>query len=82
MRKTEVYSMDIDQKLKSTYLKSKILELEKDFKNQICSEKFDLIFVLWNWFVPYEIDFCERKQIPTKARPCQMNSDYLELHKK
>ena len=29
--------MDIEQKLKSTVLKSKILELEKDFKNQICS---------------------------------------------
>ena len=32
--------------------------------------------------LPYENDFNERKQIPTKARPSQMNSEYLELCKK
>ncbi|XP_070002857.1 uncharacterized protein [Nicotiana sylvestris] len=31
--------------------------------------------------LPYEEDFSE-DNIPTKARPCQMNSDYLELCKK
>ncbi|XP_071686784.1 uncharacterized protein [Rutidosis leptorrhynchoides] len=31
--------------------------------------------------LPYEDDFDE-KQIPTKARPCQMNSEYLQLCKR
>ena len=63
--------MDIEQKLKSTVLKSKILELEKNFKNQICSNHPN---VFWNRkqhivSLPYETDFCEKKQILTKARP-------------
>ena len=32
--------------------------------------------------LPYENNFNERKQIPTKVRPNQTNSDYLEFCKK
>ena len=82
--KTEVYSLDIENKLKSKVLKSKILDLEKDFKKQICSNHPNAFWDRKQHIVslPYENDFNERKQIPTKARPSQMNSEYLELCKK
>ena len=58
--------------------------METEFKNEICSSHPN---AFWNRKqhivpLPYENDFNERKQILTKAKPSQMDSEYLELCKK
>ncbi|KAG5611978.1 hypothetical protein H5410_023259 [Solanum commersonii] len=61
----------------------KIAILENQFSLDICGDHPN---AFWNKKkhvvnLPYEDGFDENN-IPTKARPCQMNSEYLELYKK
>ena len=61
-------------------IKSRISDFQKQVKNEVCS---DLPNAFWDRKqhivdLPYENDFDER-QIPTKARPIQMN-ETLEKH--
>ena len=61
----------------------KISDIEKIFKDKVCS---DLPNAFWDRkkhvvFLPYEPGFDERN-IPTKARPTQMNFELLEFCKK
>jgi hypothetical protein len=79
----EIQIMDINQKLQSPGLQEKIKEIENQFLKEVCS---DLPNAFWDRkrhivSLPYNQDFNE-KHIPTKARPSQMKSDYLELCKK
>lgn len=81
--KNEICSLTINETLQ----KPKLLEKIKFLKNQlsilICGDHPN---AFWQrkqniFSLPYENDFQEGN-IPTKARPCQMNSDYLELYQK
>ena len=73
----------IEEQLKSLLLKQKIVNFENKIKNEICA---DLPNAFWHRkqhiiSLPYESDFNERN-IPTKARPIQMNQELLEYCKK
>ena len=64
-------------------IQKKILDLEQIIKNKIYA---DLPNAFWERkqhiiTLPYEKDFNE-KQIPTKARPTQINAELLEYCKK
>ena len=72
----EVSYLRIEKQLQSPNIQKKILDLEQIIKNKICA---DLPNALWERkqhiiTLPYENDFNE-KQIPTKARPTQMNAE-------
>ena len=79
----EISFKRIDEQLQKPSLQTRILDLEKNFKSQICS---DLPTAFWERkkhvvSLPYEPGFDERN-IPTKARPTQMNFELLEFCKK
>ena len=79
----EIKYQQIEQQLHDPQMISKIKNLETELLNQVCSE---LPNALWERKkhiveIPYEKDFNE-KQIPTKARPIQMNQELLEHCKK
>jgi hypothetical protein len=66
----------IEEQLESSLLKQRIVNFENKIKNEICA---DLPNALWHRkqhivSLPYESDFNERN-IPTKARPIQMNQE-------
>jgi len=78
----EVSYLRIEEQLQNPNIQSKILEIEQVIKQKICA---DLPNALWERkqhinTLPYEKDFNE-KQIPTKARPTQMNVELLEYCK-
>uniref|UniRef100_A0A3Q7GK02 CCHC-type domain-containing protein n=1 Tax=Solanum lycopersicum TaxID=4081 RepID=A0A3Q7GK02_SOLLC len=66
--------------LQNPKLQDKIEYLKNQFSLQICGDHPNVFWERKKYIVslPYEEDFSE-DYIPTKARPCQMNSDYLEL---
>ena len=79
----EAHILQLEHQLASPSISVKIKEIEKDFQNTICS---DIPNAFWERkrhivSLPYKPEFDERNQIPTKARPSQMNSEYLEMCK-
>jgi hypothetical protein len=73
----------IEEQLESPLLKQRIENFENKIKNEICA---NLPNAFWHRkqhiiSLPYESDFNERN-IPTKARPIQMNQELLEYCKK
>jgi hypothetical protein len=73
----------IEEQLESPLLKQRIENFENKVKNEICA---NLPNAFWHRkqhiiSLPYESDFNERN-IPTKARPIQMNQELLEYCKK
>ena len=78
--KSEVLLQKTSETLNSKEIKEKISNLNKLFEKEFCS---DLPTAFWNRKqhivdLPYDENFLE-KEIPTKARPIQMNSE-LEKH--
>ena len=81
--KEEVSYLRIEEKLQNPTLQRQIFDLEQVIKQKICA---DLPNAFWERkqhiiTLPYEKGFNE-KQIPTKARPTQMNAELLEYCKK
>ena len=75
--------MDISRRLQSPNVQIKIKEIESQFITNVCS---DIPNDFWERkqhivSLPYKSKFDKRTQIPTKACPSQMNSEYLELCK-
>jgi hypothetical protein len=73
----------IEEQLEFPLLKQRIENFENKIKNEICA---NLPNAFWHRkqhiiSLPYESDFNERN-IPTKARPIQMNQELLEYCKK
>lgn len=73
--KEEINFLTIEEKLSNPKLKRKIDHINNKFSLEICSDHPN---AFWNRkkhvvSLPYEEDFSD-KNIPTKARPCQMNS--------
>ncbi|KAL7137833.1 hypothetical protein ABFS83_10G120400 [Erythranthe nasuta] len=81
--KQEISILNIDGTLQNLKLQDKIKLLNNKFSLQICNDHPNAFSDRKKHIVllPNEDNFDERK-IPTKARPCQMNKDYLELCKK
>ena len=81
--KQEINILKIEERLKNPKLQDKIKLVQNQFSLQICNDHPNAFWDRKKHIVslPYEDDFNE-SQIPTKARPCQMNSEYLELCKK
>jgi hypothetical protein len=81
--KEDISLLNISEQLESYEVKKKIKSLEQEFITEICN---DLPNAFWDRkkhvvSLPYIDDFNE-SQIPTRARPAQMNNDYLSLCKK
>ena len=81
--KMKLFVKKIEERLQQSSIQKKIYELYELFKNEVCS---DLPNAFWQRkkhiiSLPYEKDFSE-KNIPTKARPIQMNKELLEFCKK
>ncbi|KAG5580005.1 hypothetical protein H5410_050632 [Solanum commersonii] len=79
----EIFSMNIFDTLKSAKVQEKIKLISEKMAIDICA---DHPSVFWNQkkhivTLPYEDDFFE-ENIPTKSRPCQMNTELFELYKK
>lgn len=81
--KEEINIHTIEDTLKNPKLQNKIKLLQNQFSNNICNNHPNAFWDRKKHMVnlPYEETFNE-KDIPTKARPCQMNSNYLEICKK
>ena len=79
----EVSYLRIEEQLQNPNIQKKILDLEQIIKNKICAELPNAFWERKQHIItlPYEKDFNE-KQIPTKARPTQMNAELLEYYKK
>ncbi|KAL4581677.1 hypothetical protein LXL04_006204 [Taraxacum kok-saghyz] len=80
--KEEIMTVQIDEQLKQPKLQEKIKLLTNQFSTNICNEHPNAFWERKKHIVslPYEEGFNE-KQIPTKARPCQMNHEYLNMCK-
>ncbi|CAN4081829.1 unnamed protein product [Withania somnifera] len=79
----EIYSLNIDSILKSPKIQEKIKLISERLAVDIC---FDHPSAFWKRkkhivTVPYEEEFNENN-IPTKSRPCQMNTKLVEFRKK
>ncbi|KAG5587048.1 hypothetical protein H5410_047482 [Solanum commersonii] len=79
----KINSIEVDHILQNPKLQEKIAILKNQFSIDICGDHPN---AFWNRkkhvvSLRYEDNFSE-VNIPTKARPCQMNADYLELCKK
>lgn len=79
----EILYSKIEKQLQDPSIKEKIIKLQKEFEDEVCST---IPNAFWGRKVhtvslPYEKDFDESK-IPTKERPIQMNSETLEFCKK
>uniref|UniRef100_M1C2X5 Zinc knuckle family protein n=1 Tax=Solanum tuberosum TaxID=4113 RepID=M1C2X5_SOLTU len=79
----EIFSMNISDTLKNTKVQEKIKLISEQMAIDICA---DHPSAFWNRkkhivTLPYEDDFSE-ENIPTKSRPCQMNSELVEFCKK
>ncbi|KAK2424968.1 hypothetical protein QL285_035270 [Trifolium repens] len=80
--KEEINIFNVKNQLDDEKIKIQIRKLESQFQTEVCN---DLPNAFWNRkqhvvSLPYEDDFKE-SQIPTKARPAQMNQEYLGLCK-
>jgi hypothetical protein len=81
--KEEVSLLNINEQLNRDEIKRQIKLIDQQFQDEVCN---DLPNAFWDRkkhviSLPYLDDFNE-SQIPTKARPAQMNHEYLELCKK
>ena len=81
--KSEIIYERIADQLTDPILNHKIKVFRQQIEAEICS---NIPTTFWHryWHIvqlPYEKDFNER-QIPTKARPIQMNNELLEQCKK
>ncbi|KAK2370424.1 hypothetical protein QL285_083475 [Trifolium repens] len=83
MLNKEIQYKRIENQLESKNIKDKIILLQQRFEKEICSEHPNAFWDRKKHIVslPYEPNFNERS-IPTKARPIQMNQQYLEYCKK
>jgi hypothetical protein len=83
MLNKEIQYKRIESQLESKNIKDKIILLQQRFEKEICSEHPNAFWDRKKHIVslPYEPNFNERS-IPTKARPIQMNQQYLEYCKK
>lgn len=79
----EIKYQQIEQQLHDPQIINKIKKLETELLAQVCSELPNAFWERKKHIVeiPYEKDFNE-KNIPTKARPIQMNQELLEHCKK
>ena len=80
---TEIKYKRTGENLKSEQIQERIKQIHQQIENNLCSS---IPNAFWNRkqhmvSLPYEKDFNE-KQIPTKARPIQMNPELLEYCKK
>ena len=80
---TEIKYKRIEENLKSEKIQERIKQIHQQIETNLCSS---IPNAFWNRkqhmvSLPYEKDFNE-KQIPTKARPIQMNPELLEYCKK
>ena len=80
--KDDIMYLRINQQLKDTRIQQRIKQIQDLYTKEICS---DIPNAFWERkkhivSLPYEKDFSERN-IPTKARPIQMNHDLLEICK-
>ena len=80
--KMKLFVKKIEERLQQSSIQKKIHELYELFKNEVCS---DLPNAFWQRkkhiiSLPYEKHFSE-KNIPTKARPIQINKELLEFCK-
>ena len=80
--KSEIIYERIADQLTDSILNHKIKVFRQQIETEICSN-LPTAFWLRHWHIvqPYEKDFNE-KQIPTKARPTQMNNELFEHCKK
>lgn len=81
--KEEVDLLNITSQLKKPEIQNRIKLIGQQFRDEICN---DLPNAFWDRkkhviSLPYLDDFNE-SQIPAKARPAQMNHEYLDLCKK
>lgn len=81
--KEEKAYLKIEEQINDIKIQKRISELEELFQKEICA---DIPNAFWDRKqhmieLSYEKDF-EEKNIPTKARPIQMNSELLEFCKK
>ena len=81
--KKEIQYKGTEENLKSEQIQERIKQIHQQIENNLCSS---IPNAFWNRkqhmvSLPYEKDFNE-KQIPTKARPIQMNPELLEYCKK
>ena len=79
----ELFSINIFDTLKSTKVQEKMKLISKQITVDICA---DHPSAFWNQkkhivTLPYEDKFSEN-DVPTKARPCQMNTELVEFSKK
>ena len=81
--KDELSYLRTEEQLQKPDIQTKILEIEQVIKTKICSNLRNAFWERKQHIItlPYEKDFNE-KQIPTKARPTQMNTELLEYCKK
>lgn len=80
--KQDSYNLKINQKLETSYFKNQLQEFLDKLIKDCCSENPK---AFWHHkthtiSLPYIANFSET-EIPTKARPIQMNTRYLELVK-
>ena len=81
--KKEIQYKKTEENLESQQIQDRIKQIQKQIEENICSS---IPNAFWNRkqhmvSLPYEKDFNET-QIPTKARPIQMNLELLEYCKK
>ena len=81
--KKEIQYKKTEENLESKQIQDRIRQIKKQIEENLCSS---IPNAFWNRkqhmvSLPYEKDFNE-KQIPTKARPIQMNPELLEYCKK
>ncbi|KAG8634083.1 hypothetical protein MANES_17G011850v8 [Manihot esculenta] len=81
--KDDLHSVKIEEQLEKPNIQQKIKEIQEQFERDLCS---DLPTAFWARkqhivTLPYESDFKEQN-IPTKARPIQMNQEMLQFCKK
>ncbi|CAN4106046.1 unnamed protein product [Withania somnifera] len=79
----EIYSLNIDNLLKSPKIQEKIRLIYDQLAVDICANHPS---AFWNRkkrivTLPYKDDFNENN-IPTKSRPCKMNTELVEFRKK
>ena len=81
--KKEIQYKNTEENLKSKQIKERIKHIQQQIENNLCSS---IPNAFWNRkqhmvSLPYEKNYNE-KQIPTKARPIQMNPELFEYCKK
>ncbi|XP_043812190.1 uncharacterized protein LOC110608268 isoform X1 [Manihot esculenta] len=81
--KSDLHSIKIEEQLEKPIIQQQLKEIQEKFEKDLCSE---LPTAFWDRkqhivTLPYEPSFNEQN-IPTKARPIQMNQEMVEFCKK